>query len=678
MNYLNALDACVSRDGKTSCMRSKIIKCSAILGLTIVAAIALPLAPARALSKVVATYHYDNLRTGWNSSETILTPANVGPSTFGVLSKVVLDEQVDAQPLVVPNQQIIAGTFTLGSPGTYEVVYVATEANTVYAINSANGAVLAKRTLGTPVQNPLNCGSTASNVGIKSTPVIDMATKTLYVIAYRMISGTPTYQLFALNLKDLTNSIPPATVAASHKLSDGTTTTFNATYQQQRPALLELSGVIPLGLHSSGNIYAAFGSFCDNGGTISRGWVLGWRASTLTPLPANEVTNTLAAGSFFLSSIWMSGYGIAADPTGNLFFSTGNSATGTYDGVRNIQESVAKLDPQLGNLLDLFTPSNENSLDAVDDDLSAGGVLLLPPQPGPFPDLAVIAGKIGTMYLLNRDNLGGFTPGGPDKVLDTKTIAPCWCGPSYFTGSDGIGRVVSSGCSGCTPIGGATLAQITVWKVQTSPTVALVQEGAALPVASGQDGGTFTAVSSNGTMAGTTVIWATGRPSNPTTLAVQLYAFGAAPSGGTLPLLYSSQAGSWPNSQVSANIVPVVANGKVYVASNKQLTIFGLGGHSFVASAAAAAGPAASLPQDFPHQVTGVLQPAAGTGLALRTRAGTIARVDDAEALRREHTGTLVPGKAYTAQGNYDSTGTLHATAVIRAKGLPAFWPPDH
>ena len=111
-----------------------------------------------------------------------------------------------------------------------------------------------------------------ANVEIKSTPVIDMATKTLYVIAYRMISGTPTYQLFALNLKDLTNSIPPATVAASHKLSDGTTTTFNATSQQQRPALLDSSGVVPLGLHSTGNIYAAFGSFCDkNGGLDFRG-----------------------------------------------------------------------------------------------------------------------------------------------------------------------------------------------------------------------------------------------------------------------------------------------------------------------------------------------------------------------------------------------------------------------
>ena len=139
------------------------------------------------------------------------------------------------------------------------------------------------RNLGTPVPNPLNCGINGPNVGIKSTPVIDLAAKTFYVIAYTLMSGTPTYQLFALNLNDLTNKIPPATVAASHTLSDGTTYNFNATYQRQRPALLS-HRVIPLGLHSSGNIYAAFGSFCDYGATMSRGWVLGWQASTLTPL----------------------------------------------------------------------------------------------------------------------------------------------------------------------------------------------------------------------------------------------------------------------------------------------------------------------------------------------------------------------------------------------------------
>ncbi|PZR84482.1 MAG: hypothetical protein DLM68_12720 [Hyphomicrobiales bacterium] len=369
----------------------------------------------------------------------------------------------------------------------------------------------------------------------------------------------------------------------------------------------------------------------------------------------------------------MSGYGIAAAPNGKLFFSTGNSGPGTYDGVRNIQESVVKVGPQLVNLLGIFTPSNEFDMDKTDADLGSGGVLLLPAQPGPFPNLAATAGKLGPMYLLNRDSLGGFTPGGPDKVLDKKPIKHCLCGPSYFTGPDGIGRVVSSG-------GNAINAQITVWKIQTSPTVAFVQEGAALPFASGQDGGTFTSVSSNGTQAGTTIIWATGRPTGtgPNPIAVNLYAFAATPSGGTLPLLFSSQAGSWPNTGGGANIVPVVANGWVFVASNKKLTIFGLGGGPFVARAEDATKPAALDTNAPPHEITGVLEHAGGPVLTLRTRTGKIARVDDSDALRSGQIGVLVPGNAYAVQGTtYDSTGALRAQVVGRAKASPAFWPPD-
>ena len=124
-------------------------------------------------------------------------------------------------------------------------------------------------------------------------------------------------------------------------------------------------------------------------------------------------------------------------------------------------------------------------------------------------------------------------PAAPTTSSTQRSIGLCWCGPSYFTGPDGVGRVVSSG-----GVGGLNTAQIVVWKVQTSPTVAFVAEGAALPVASGQDGGTFTTVSSNGTQAGTAIIWATGRPTDPNTpAAVNLYAFAATPSSGTLPLL---------------------------------------------------------------------------------------------------------------------------------------------
>jgi len=363
-----------------------------------------------------------------------------------------------------------------------------------------------------------------------------------------------------------------------------------------------------------------------------------------------------------------------------LFFATGNSGPGTYDGVQNIQESVVKLDPTLKNVLSLFTPFNVNDLDSKDHDLSAGGVLVVPAQPGPIPNLAVAAGKVGPMYLLNRAHLGGFTPGGPDDVLDKETIGDdrgyCWCGPSYFMGPDGVGRIVSSG-----GVEGVNT-QIITWKIQTSPTVALVKEGAAILPLLGtvgvQDAGTFTTVSSNGTQAGTAIIWATGRPTNPHTFAIHLYAYTAAPSSGTLTLLYSSRAGSWPNAGFNANIVPVVANGHVFVASNQQLTIFGLGGGPFVPPAAAAAKPAALNAHAPPHQITGVLEHVDGPVLTLRTRAGTIARVDDSDALRSGQIGVLVPGNAYGVQGTYyDSTGALRAQAVGRAKASPAIWPPD-
>ena len=189
---------------------------------------------------------------------------------------------------------------------------------------------------------------------------------------------------------------------------------------------------------------------------------------------------------------------------------------------------------------------------------------------------------------------------------------------------------------------------------------------------------TFTTVSSNGTQAGTAIIWATGRPNDSTAFAVTLYAFAAAPSSGTLPLLYSSQAGTWPNMFGNANIVPVVANGRVFVASYKQLTIFGLGGKPFVPPAAVATKSAALNAHAPPHEITGVLEHAEGAVLTLQTRAGKIARVDDSDARRRDQIGVLVQGNAYTAQGTtYDSTGALHAQAVTRAKPSPAIWPPD-
>jgi hypothetical protein len=506
----------------------------------------------------VTTYHYDTYRTGWNQTETTLTPANVSSAAFGLLHNVTLDDQVDAQPLVVPGVLITAGT----SQGTHDVVYVATEGNTIYAIDEHSGAILLSPNFGTPVQYPLGCNNNGPNVGINSTPVIDPSSGTLYVIIYTQDPTLgPTYRIHALDLGSLTDKVTPQLVSASHTLTDGSTFNFNATYQRQRPGLLL----------ANSNVYAGFGSFCDFNANLSRGWLLGWNTGTLTPLPANRVNDTLASSpnSFFLSSIWMSGYGPATDDSGNILFVTGNSdySGTTYNGSTNIQESVVKVSPNLATMLDIFTPSNQSSLDQGDTDFGSGGVLVLPNQSGSITHMAVAAGKDGNMYFMNEDDLGGYSTT-TNNVLGTYSVGGCWCGQSYFVDpSDGIGRVVSSG-------GGS----VGVWKVVTSPTAMLTNvTNSSGPGGSVQDPGFFTSISSNGTA--NPIIWALSRPATTNNGApISLYAFDPESAGGTMTQLFKATAGAWPNTGGNANLVPVVANGLVFVASHQQLQIFGLTG----------------------------------------------------------------------------------------------------
>jgi Bacterial Ig-like domain (group 3) len=499
----------------------------------------------------VTTYHYDNNRTGWNQHETVLTPANVATSSFGLLQTVVLDDQVDAQPLVVPGVQITAGQFQ----GPHDVVYVATEHNTVYAIDVHTGVVLLSPNFGSPVPRPLNCNNNGPNVGINSTPVIDLGSNTLYVMMYTLQPG-PAYYLHALDLGSLNDKVAPQLVTASSPLTDGTTFNFNATYQRQRPGLLL----------ANGSVYAGFGSFCDLAPSLSRGWLLGWTAGSLAPFPSNQLLDQQATSpnTFFLSAIWMSGYGPAADDAGNILFVTGNSDKSgtTYDGVTNIQESVVKVSPTLTTVLDLFTPKNQATLDLNDSDFGAGGVLVLPDQPGPTPHLAVAAGKLGNMFLMNEDHLGGYSPT-TNNVLGTYGIGPCWCGQSYFVDPvDGLGRVVSSGGR-----------VVNVWKVQTSPAVALTTVATSPSIGGGQAGGFFTTISSNGNA--NPIIWAISHPTSATGAPISLFAFDP-DSGSPMSVLFQGTAGAWPNRGGNANLVPVVANGLVFVASNQQLQIFGL------------------------------------------------------------------------------------------------------
>jgi hypothetical protein len=498
----------------------------------------------------VTTYHYDNYRTGWDQNEAALNPGNVNTSSFGLLHTVTLDNQVDAQPLVVPGVNITAGNFQ----GTHDVVYVVTENDTVYAVDAESGTILLSPNFGPPVLNPTGCQ--APYDGINSTPAIDLTNHILYVMVYTNQATGPAYYLHALDLGSLTDTVTPELVTASHTLTDGSTFDFNATYQRQRPALLM----------ANGNVYAAFGSFC-NSNSLSRGWLLGWQTGTLTPMSAVEITDTQATDKddFFASSIWMSGYGPAADDSGNILFVTGNSDPSgtTYDGVTNIQESVIKEAPDLSSVLDLFTPSNWASLDEGDRDFGSGGVMVLPDQPGAIPHLAVAAGKDGRMFLMNEDSLGGYSTKS-NNVLGTYAIGWCWCGESYYVDpTDLTPRVVTSG--NATP---------EVWKLQTTPSVSLTMVTSGTMSSGGQDPGFFTTISSDGMS--NPIIWALGRPLSTSQPAITLYAFNPDAGGSTMPVLFQAAAGSWPNIENNANLVPVVANGEVFVASYQQLQIFGL------------------------------------------------------------------------------------------------------
>ncbi|MGA9899915.1 MAG: hypothetical protein WBQ09_17580, partial [Terriglobales bacterium] len=218
-----------------------------------------------------------------------------------------------------------------------------------------------------------------------------------------------------------------------------------------------------------------------------------------------------------------------------------------------------KVSGDLTQVLDLFTPSDVSYLDQTDEDFGSGGAMLLPRQPGSIPNLVVAAGKEGNMFLMNRNDLGGFSVTN-NNVLGTFSIGGCWCGQSFFVDPfDLDARVVSSG--------GST---VSIWKVQTSPSVTLINTANSTTFSSGQDPGFFTSISSN--QEANPIVWALSRPFG-SPYSIYLYAFD--PEAG-LTQLFSGAAGTWPNTTGNANLVPVVANGKVFVASYKQLTAFGL------------------------------------------------------------------------------------------------------
>ncbi|HEY4677189.1 MAG TPA: hypothetical protein VIJ01_08515, partial [Candidatus Angelobacter sp.] len=348
------------------------------------------------------TYHADKFRSGVNLQEFALTKSTVKSTTFGKVFTRAVDGQIYAQPLYVANLTIAGAK--------HNVVFVATQHSSVYAFD-ADGKTTApfwKRSFINPsagittIPKPANA-LIAPEISISSTPVIDTSTGTLYVAVSTSENGSIVHRLHALSLTSGAEKFGgPITIQGSvpgtyPALSVNGRVPFVPKQHLQRPALLLLNG----------NVYIAYGSHGD--ALPYNGWLFAYSAAGTGVL--HQVAIFCTSPDKGTSAIWQSGDGPAADPSGNIYVVTGNGPFDLNTGGRDAGNAVLKLALQSGALViqDYFTPSNTAQLTTDDLDLGSGGPILPSTQAGAAaPNLVVVGGKDGKIYLVNRDNMGKF------------------------------------------------------------------------------------------------------------------------------------------------------------------------------------------------------------------------------------------------------------------------------
>ena len=391
----------------------------------------------------VLTYHNDNARTGANLGETILTPSNVNQGTFGKLFTYGVDGYVYAQPLYVSGVNI-------PGQGVHDVIFVATEHNTVYAFDAdsnagTNGGVLWQVNLGPSAPCPTNgfeCRVIVPEVGITSTPVIDPISQTLYVDAFTHEGGNYFHRIHALNLtngseRTFSPVAVSVTISAQGTGSTNGVLAFQTIQQIQRSALT-LAG---------NTLYVAYAGYTDTPATDPfHGWLIGFNSANLQLLP-DHVFNSTPNGTTTQfgaiageGGIWMGDGGLAVDADNNLYFSTGDGNFNAFFGGTEYGDSVIKLSTTSGfSVADYFTSYNQAYYRTNDLDIGAGGVMLLPDQPGPYPHLMIAAGKPQYAYFLNRDMMTTdnhhFNSGGTsDNIVQTMPLGGgCFDTPAYFS-----------------------------------------------------------------------------------------------------------------------------------------------------------------------------------------------------------------------------------------------------
>jgi hypothetical protein len=495
------------------------------------------------------TWRNDNLRSGQNTRELALAPSTVNSSTFGKLFSCALDAYPYAQPLYVPNLHIPGA-------GMRNVIVVATAKDTVFAFDAdAIPCVQLWRTSLIPagqeaVPTPnfdIPTDDIAPFIGITGTPVIDATSGTIYVVAEtRTPSLNAVYdqRLYALDLATGQPKIEPAGIEF---LSDSSQI-FNLLLENQRAALLL----------DNGHVYIAFGSHHGLGNY--HGWLFSYDASTLQQSSVFNVTPMSLYGG-----IWQSGGGPSADSNHNVYVTTGNGPFDVNLGSNDYGDSFLRLNTAGGfSVADYFSPCDQQTLSAANQEIGSSAPVLLPDSAGSSsqPHLMVGGGKNGSLYVLNRDNLGGYSFPCPDSPGRAQVVpagdAAIFSTPLFWNNliyiAAGNGRLKAF------PMSGGVLTSVPV--VSQSPEIPGPQ--GATPVLSSAQ-------------ANNAIIWlidSSGAHVTPNAPAI-LRAFDASNLSNEIynSGMLASRDAAGPAVRFT---VPTVANGKVYIGTQGELDVYGL------------------------------------------------------------------------------------------------------
>lgn len=489
------------------------------------------------------TRQVDNSRTGQNTQEIALTPANVNSSRFGKLFTLNVDGAVNAEPLYVAN-------LNMGGTGVHNVIYVATMADSVYAFDADGKSTspLWHRNFVDPNNGittvpGADIGST-QQYGIVPTPVIDPNSNTIYVLARTKENGSYFQRLHALDLVTGAEKFGgpveiSATVSGTGEGSSGGQLSFDPLRQNSRPGMLLMNGTVFMAWASVGDI------------DPYHGWVIGYDASTLQRVYAYATTANGARGG-----IWQGAAALAADDNGNLFVMTGNGTFDANNGGSELADSFVKLSTAGGiiGVADYFTPFDQSALNSGDKDLGSGGPMLPPDQGGVHPHILIGGGKEGRIYVVDRDNMGNFNSSSDTQIVQSILGgAGIFSAPAYWNGRVYIGpsgdHLKAYSLSNSLLSGSPTS--------QTSTTFGF--------------SGAAPAISANGNSNG--IVWAVER----NTTANQNILHGYDASNLANELYSSTQAGSRDASgSVVKFVTPLIANGKVYVGCGGSVVAYGL------------------------------------------------------------------------------------------------------